>query len=213
MGAWRGRAAGRSWPCPKTSDRGLGSKRWLDLADLRFRQGRLEEAEALVADFGDVVAAALPAAAVRLARGEPAVAVGLLERNLNHLGERHIEAPPTLAMLVEAHIAAGDLAAATEAAERLSGLAQAQGRPYAAALAVLAAAHVSAARGDSDEAISLLERALARFSGLETGFEGGRMRAECPLGARRVESSPPAHNKGGLPRFSLLTHQCGAALI
>lgn len=158
------------------------------LADLRFRQGRLEEAEALLADFGDVVTAALPAAAVRLARGEPVVAVGLLERNLNQLGERHIAAPPTLAMLVEAHIAAGDLAAATEAAERLSATARVHGRPHGVALAVLAAAHVSAARGNHDEAITQLERALAQFSRLDFPLETARVRLK--LAGALVELRP-----------------------
>jgi tetratricopeptide (TPR) repeat protein len=46
------------------------------LADLRLRQGRLEEAEALLPERGGGRAAARTAARLRLARGEPSVAAG-----------------------------------------------------------------------------------------------------------------------------------------
>jgi DNA-binding CsgD family transcriptional regulator/tetratricopeptide (TPR) repeat protein len=56
------------------------------LADLRLRQGRLEEAEALLPEHGGGRAAARTAARLRLARGEPAAAAGLLERSLEDDG-------------------------------------------------------------------------------------------------------------------------------
>jgi len=86
------------------------------LADLRLRQGRLEEAEALLALMDDTRDVTLAAAAVRMARGEPAVAARILERRAKLLGERHIEAAATLAMLVEAHLGDGDLASARDVA-------------------------------------------------------------------------------------------------
>ena len=178
------------------------------LADLRFRQGRLEEAESLLAEFGDVVTAALPAAAVRMARGEPAVAVALLERHLKHLGERHIDLAPTLAALVEARIACGDLDAATEASARLASVAQAHGRPHAVALAVLASAHVSAAKGRIDEAIDQLETARDEFSRLDLPLEAARVRFE--LATALVERRPElavAEARSALAAFE----QLGAA--
>lgn len=131
------------------------------LIDLRLRQGRLEEAEALLSVLEGDSTATLPAAAVRLARREPAVVVALLERRLKHYEERQVAAPPTLAMLVEAHLACGDLDAANEAAARLDAVAQAQRRPHATALALLASARVSAANGRHDDAIGQLEMAGA----------------------------------------------------
>ena len=79
------------------------------LADLRLRQGRVEEASALLDLMDDAKDTTMAAAAIRMARGEPAVAVGLLERRARTLGDHHVETPPTLAMLVDAQIANGAL--------------------------------------------------------------------------------------------------------
>jgi len=148
------------------------------LADLRLRQGRLEEAEALLSGFDDHIATALPAATVRLARGEPDVAVALLKRRLHLLGERHLEAAPTIEVLVAAHLAAGDLGAATMAAERLGEFARRQDRDHIAARAASAAARVSAASGQPTVAIEYLEAALERLSRLDLPLETGRARLE-----------------------------------
>ena len=148
------------------------------LADLRLRQGRLEEAEALLALVDDSSGVALPAAAVRLARGEPAVAAGLLERRARALGDNHIEVVPTLALLVEALLADGNLEAAAEAESRLHAAAKTQDRGPAAALAVLASAHLAVANGHRDDASRGLEQALERFSSLDLPLETARVRLE-----------------------------------
>jgi ATP/maltotriose-dependent transcriptional regulator MalT len=178
------------------------------LADLRFRQGRLEEAEALLHDFDDLVTAALPAAAVRRARGEHAVAVALLQRKLQHLVEPHIEATPTLAMLVEAHLASGDLDAATETAARLEGVAQAQDRPHGAALALLASARVAIAKGQVTDAIGRFESALLQFARLDLPLEMARVRLELAgVLARRHPELAVGEARNALAAFE----QLGAA--
>lgn len=163
-----------------SEDAGPGprSEALAQLADLRLRQGRLEEAEALLALVGDARDVALPSAAVRLARGEPAVAAGLLERRARALGDRHIDVAPTLALLVEAHLADGNVDAAGEAESRLRAAAEAQERGPAAALAVLASAHVAMAKGDRREASRQLDHALETFSRLDLPLETGRVRLE-----------------------------------
>lgn len=148
------------------------------LADLRLRQGRLEEAEALLALVDDSSDVALPVAAVRLARGEAAVAAGLLERRARSLGDSHIELAPILALLVEAHLADGNIRAATAVKSQLHAVAEAQDRGPAAALAVLASAHVAVAEGDHPNACRQLEGALERFSRLDLPLEAGRVRLE-----------------------------------
>lgn len=152
------------------------------LADLRLRQGRLEEAEELLAMVDDSIVRALPAATVRLARGEPAVAVMTLERRLNLLGERPIEGAPILAMLVEAHIALGDTDAATKIAARLEAESQIQDRRHTGALAILTSGRVAAAKGQVEDAIALLERALDEFVRLDLPLETGRVRLELARG-------------------------------
>jgi DNA-binding NarL/FixJ family response regulator len=156
------------------------------LADLRLRQGRLEEAEALLPEGGGGRAAARTAARLRLARGEPAVAAGLLERSLEDdgrpgiHGERHLRAAAALETLVAARLALGDQDAATAAAARLADLAaaDADGRGQVAAMAAQAAARVAAAEGRPEEARRLLERALRLFSGNDLPHETALARVE-----------------------------------
>lgn len=150
----------------------------VQLADLRLRQGRLEEAEALLALVDDTGDMTLAAAAVRMARGEPAIAAGRLARRAKLLGDAHIEAAPTLAMLVDVHISEGDLDAARAAAVRLRAVANTQDHGAADALALLAAAHIAVAESRTEEAIGDLERALERLSQLDLPLEAGRVRLE-----------------------------------
>ena len=154
------------------------------LADLRLRQGRLEEAEALLPERGGGRAAARTAARLRLARGEPSVAAGLLERALEDdgqpgiHGERHLRAAAALETLVAARLALGDQDAATEAAARLAELDGAGGQGQLAAMAAQAAARVAAAGGRPEEARRLLERALELFSGDDLPYETALARVE-----------------------------------
>ena len=118
------------------------------LADLRLRQGRLEEAEALLPEHGGGRAAARTAARLRLARGEPAAAAGLLERSLTDdgrpgiHGERHLRVAAVLETLVAARLTLGDTEGAAAAAARLAELAaaDADGQGQVAALAAQASA-------------------------------------------------------------------------
>jgi DNA-binding CsgD family transcriptional regulator len=178
------------------------------LADLRLRQGRLEEAEALLSGLDDHLVAALPAATVRLARGEAAVAVALLRRRLHHLRQQHLEAAPTLELLVEAHLAGGDLDAAAATAERLGELARGQGRDHIAARAARAAARVSAARGEAGAAIGQLEAALERFSRLDLPLETARARLEL---ARALAIAHPALAVDEAQRALAVFDRLGAA--
>ncbi len=140
-------------------------------------KGRLEEAEALLADCDDA-AMSLTAAELRLVRGEPAVAVAFLERCMEQLGDSHIEAAPTLAMLVDAHIASGNVDAAEEALARLNAVAQAHGGERPSAFSARASAHVSTARGQPDVAIGQLESALDHFTRLDLPLETARVQLE-----------------------------------
>jgi DNA-binding NarL/FixJ family response regulator len=154
------------------------------LADLRLRQGRLEEAEALLPERGGGRAAARTAARLRLARGEPSVAAGLLERSLEDdgqpgiHGERHLRAAAALETMVVAQLALDDLGAATAAAARLAELAEAEGDSQVAAMAAQAGARVAAATERPQEARRLLERALGLFSDNDLPYETALARVE-----------------------------------
>jgi DNA-binding NarL/FixJ family response regulator len=164
------------------------------LADLRLRQGRLEEAEELLPEGAADRAAARTAARLRLARGEPSVAAGLLERALEDdgrpaaHGERHLRAAAALETLVSARLALGDLDGAGTAAARLAGLAEDAEEGEVAGLAAQAAARVAAARGQPEEASRLLGRALDLFAGADLPHETALARLEL---ARAVAQANP----------------------
>jgi DNA-binding NarL/FixJ family response regulator len=156
------------------------------LADLRLRQGRLEEAEELLPEGAGGRTAARTAARLRLARGEASVAAGLLERALEDdgrpavHGERHLRAAAALETLVTARLALGDLDAAEVAAKRLAGLAgdAGTGQGQIAALAAQAGARVADAAGHPDEARRLLARALELFARADLPHETALARLE-----------------------------------
>lgn len=159
------------------------------LAELRLRQGRREEAEELLAGCDESGHAARPAAQLRLAQGQPADAVALLQRRLAQLRARPAEAAPALALLVDAHVACGDLESADEAARRLDALVELHGGEEAAARSVLVSAHLLTARGRTVEAIARLEQALEMFSSIDLPFDTAQARLEL---ARAVAEQRPA---------------------
>ena len=145
------------------------------LAELRLRQGRLEDAEALVSGVHDELAAGLTIARVRRARGESVTA--LLERYYAlalHIAER----AAALAMLVDAYLAGSQLGPASAAAEQLDALAEVARGGDTGALAALAAARVSTAKGEPDRAVVDFTRALDLFSQLGLPLESARVRLD-----------------------------------
>jgi DNA-binding NarL/FixJ family response regulator len=149
------------------------------LADLRLRQGRVEEAESLLDSCADDVVGAR----ARLARGEPEVAVALLRRCLDRTSGA--AAADVLGLLVEAQLAAGDPAAAAAGVQRLSDMAAAASRAsrppgladsYLAARAAAAAGHVAAAEGDAERAAERLRSALAALTRLDLPVDAAQVR-------------------------------------
>lgn len=178
------------------------------LADLRLRQGRLEEAAGLLAGVDDEAATALPAARLRLAAGEPEVAIALLRRRLLLIGESHIDAAPTLELLVQALLAASQFEAAAATAARLGELASERDCGPFAAYAASAAARLAAARGEADAAVRQLETALERFSRLDLPLEAARARLDL---AQVLAGGQPAVAIAEARRALVVFQQLGAA--
>ncbi|MPZ48018.1 MAG: tetratricopeptide repeat protein [Dehalococcoidia bacterium] len=90
------------------------------LADLKLRQGFIEEAEQLLSGIERDMPAMLPLAAVKLARGQPRVAVALIERVLRNesLADK-VASVRALELLVDAFLASDDPRAASETLSRL----------------------------------------------------------------------------------------------
>ena len=141
------------------------------LAQLRFRQGRFEDAEALASDCGNDMVTAR----IRLARGEVAVAIALLERCVDNT-TLPVEAAASLNVLVEAYLAAADLPAAQAVVDRLTALAAAQRGEYLTAQAALACGRLAVATGRLDQAVTDLQRGVDGFSRLDLPADAAQAR-------------------------------------
>ncbi|HEX5090469.1 MAG TPA: LuxR C-terminal-related transcriptional regulator [Nocardioides sp.] len=169
------------------SRRSLGAASAARLADLRVRQGRFEEAEALLAELNEDVDSARPRAALALAAGDEGRAREVLERALGQVEEDGLAAVPLLSQLVEVHLAAGHVEQARDAMGRLG--ADTAGRtPYAAAVAALARGQIAAASGEPGAA-SHLRDALEEFARAQLPLESARVRMEL---ARACAAERPA---------------------
>jgi tetratricopeptide (TPR) repeat protein len=161
---------------------GLHAKALTRLAALRIRQGRLEEADQLLAHLGEGVDAeadeTLSVSALLLARGDAPAAGRLLEHRLQRLEEQRSHLVAALDLLVDAHLTAGDVDGAAAAARGLAEVASSVDNELFAAMAAGATGRVVMRRGDPDTAATHLEVALRGWSRLERPFELARTRFE-----------------------------------
>jgi DNA-binding NarL/FixJ family response regulator len=191
---------------------GLQAKAATRLAALRIRQGRLEEAHHLLAHLGEAVETeaetALSVAALQLSRGDAADAARNLERQLDQIDRHHTLLAAGLDLLVDAHLATGDIDAARATAERLGALAATGRNERCTALADAAAGRVAMAAGDS-RAADLLETARREWARLELPFETARTRAEL---ARLFAGTRPDVGADHARRALATFEELGAAL-
>jgi DNA-binding CsgD family transcriptional regulator len=189
---------------------GMYNRLTATLAELRLRQGRLDEAQALIDGAGAPVETALPAAALALRQGEPSVALRLIDRWLTceedpvsppiHSGGigASIEMASALCLKAEASLATGDFKVATEAAEYLSRLAPAgpatnatsakSGGRLVAAHVARARGRIAAARGCGAAAASYFEEALKQFARAALPLETAQCRLDL---ARALAETQP----------------------
>ncbi len=130
------------------------------LADLRVRQGRLEEADELLIGLDHRDDAIAPRAALHLARSRPDLALELLDRALATRPGQHVL--PLLALRVEAQLSNGDLDGSRRSSDQLSQFATAQPSDYASALAAAALARICTAAAEGDPR-AYWHEALTRF--------------------------------------------------
>lgn len=149
------------------------------LAELRRRQGRLDEAEELFAGVDDRAFSSLGRAAVAMDRGDAASAADLADRFLRRLpSEDHIERVPGLALLVRAGLALRRLEPAESALLELRGLAAAAGTEAMRAVVRSAEGAVAAFAGDHDVARRHFEDAVDLYERSGSAFETGRARLD-----------------------------------
>ena len=159
------------------------------LADLRLRQGRLEEAERLLQGYEWHPAARRSQAAIALARGDPALAEDLARVCLEGDDPSDPACAPVLQLLVDIRLARDDLGEARETLDRLAELATSSGQDRVGAYAELAAGRVLAAEAD-ERAAGHLKAAVERFSALNLPLETAR--AQLALAAAVASRAPGA---------------------
>jgi len=147
------------------------------LAELRLLQGRIEEAEQLLAGYESLPESTHALAMLHLARGEVAMAAAVLHRRLNAVGEDTVLAAPFLALLIDVQLAQDDLDGAGTTVERLSGIAGRSSLPRVEAAAAFARGRVAAAAGDPD-AVGYLEAAMASLAAQQLSLDAARARFE-----------------------------------
>jgi ATP/maltotriose-dependent transcriptional regulator MalT len=147
-----------------------------NLADLKLRQGLIEEAETLLAGIEHELPAALPLAATKLARGEASVALALLERTLRNKAKQSTVTIKAFEMAVAANLILGRTDAALAVLQRLRAAAEQREWPEASARASMAAGCVARAQADSTEALRHLEDAAQCFNLMGLPLEGARAR-------------------------------------
>jgi DNA-binding NarL/FixJ family response regulator len=166
------------------------------LAELRLAQGRVEEAERLMAGFEDQEASAPVCARIHIMQGKFALAAATARRWLGVIGENRPESALLLELLGEAEIGQGQVEAAGERGRKLADLGgdldcqvmlargeRLRGRALAAASDSVAKRH--------------LDGALREFIQLEMPFEAARTRvllarAQCELDPELAEAEARA---------------------
>jgi DNA-binding CsgD family transcriptional regulator len=147
------------------------------LADLRIRQGRLEDAAQLLAGLSIDEDSARPLATLLLDQGQVERAREILERTLGRIEPISTGAVPLLALLVDAHLASGDIDQATQAVTDLEAVATRHDGWYPRAVLAFARGRLAAASG-SPAARQWFRVAVDEFAAAQLPFESARSQLE-----------------------------------
>lgn len=158
------------------------------LAELRFGQGRIEDAERLVERHGDAGELAHAHARLHLWRGNAGAAIAVLRRRLADVGGDRMESSRLAELLGEARLAAGDTDGAAGHAEALIAEGRARDCELIAARGHRLAGRVASAGGTAPEARRHLDTALVAFARLELNWDALRTRL---LLAAALEAAEP----------------------
>jgi DNA-binding CsgD family transcriptional regulator len=181
------------------------------LAELRRRQGRIDEAEALFGEVEGHPLALLGAAELALDRGMAEDARDLADRFLRQLPkENRLQRPAALEAAVRARVTLGDLAGASELLRDLDSISADVGTVPMRASANFAAGLVAAAKHEYEEARQRFTDAVDLFGRVGAPFEEARARIELagvllalgrrPAAERQFETAIEAFRQMGATR-------------
>jgi DNA-binding NarL/FixJ family response regulator len=156
------------------------------LAELRLAQGRVEEAERLVAGFEDHEATVPVCARIHLLRGKPTLAAATVERRLDAIGESRLESALLLELLGQAEIGQGRNEIAAQRGRKLAKLGSASGCSVMVAHGERLHGH-ALATGKEATARRHLHAALREFVRLGMPLETARTRLLIAQAVRELE--------------------------
>jgi DNA-binding CsgD family transcriptional regulator len=175
---------------------GLHDRATTRLALLWIRQGRLEDAAATLTGISSALDAgaehALAAASLMLARGDARGASAYLARHWALLADHRSHLAHALDLLVDAQLAAGELDAAGETADRLAAIVGRLDSRRLRALAPSAQGRVFLSRGEPGKAITELGAAARIWATAGLPFEVARTELEL---ARALAWGDPPHDR------------------
>lgn len=149
------------------------------LADLRLRQGRQEEAEAMLRGAEGHPSAMLGLAELALDSGRIRDAEDLVDRYLRHMPEANrLQRVPALELLIRAACLGGRHAAAAAALSALQAISDTVATTPLRGATAFSAAAIASAEGRNEDARVLLEDAVDLFDLSRTPYEAARARIE-----------------------------------
>ena len=145
------------------SGTGLPIAAWhpaIELADLRIRQGRLADAEALLLGKDAHLQALLPAARLHLARRDHELARATARRGIRAIANDRLRSAELYAVVARAELGLGDHDAAAAAVAELESRSAGLAVPSLQARVAAVRAELLAATGDLSAAIAIVERTV-----------------------------------------------------
>jgi DNA-binding CsgD family transcriptional regulator len=179
---------------------GEGADTLARLGELRRRQGRTDEAMALIARSEHHPIALLTAAAIALSRGDHAAAVDGASRYLRLIEGAKTERAAGLELLAEAHATGGSEADAVAAADELSEIAESAGTDPLRGAARVAEGYALAAAGRLDDARQAFDDAVALLGRPGLPFEAARARVALGKTLRELGRGDAARHELELAR-------------
>ncbi len=166
--------------------KGLRIHALLKLADLEVFQGRLEEAEILLANYADHTSALIPLARLYLAKGEYPLAKAILDQALLSTERGLIGSAPLLMLMIQVSLASGDMQAAKATADELTALAERAQSELLLAQAELSEGQIRRQAGDPDAASSFIA-ALENLRHYDESLLASRARLEMAYTLKEID--------------------------